>query len=201
MPINKNFKKIMSRFSKNDQEELKKIILNFHGLKQQQVKDLVMEVIAQMLEEMAKDEVSAGDVGMAIKALESMQGKLQQLSEEFELGEISEEELIQKFIGALQQEIQEKRHSQKQEELDNLPDFVKKEIKRQIYQFFVYEFHKFSNPNQLAGETAKENFLNNVINKGVGFAMKFAGREYVNDKDTIETIKNLDKNNNIGIGR
>lgn len=51
----------------------------------------------------------------------------------------------------------------------------KKNIKRLIKNFAVYEVYKIMNPKRIAGETAKENYVNNLIEYGENIASKYEG--------------------------
>lgn len=53
----------------------------------------------------------------------------------------------------------------------------KKNIKRLIKNFAVYEVYKIMNPKRIAGETAKENYVNNLIEYGENIASKYEGRK------------------------
>ncbi len=82
------------------------------------------------------------------------------------------------------QEIEEEEH---EEELE----IDEKERQRRL-RLAMYEIYKIINPNQLAGETALDNFINNVKTRGIGEAMKYSGSAYAgkfrtNDLENVET--------------
>ncbi len=52
---------------------------------------------------------------------------------------------------------------------------AKKDFKRIIEGFAVYEIYKVMNPRRIAGETKKQNFKNNLFVGGKGLAMKYEG--------------------------
>lgn len=52
---------------------------------------------------------------------------------------------------------------------------AKNNIKRLIKNFAIYEVYKIMNPKRIAGETAKENYVNNLIEYGENVASKYEG--------------------------
>lgn len=52
---------------------------------------------------------------------------------------------------------------------------AKKNIKRIMKNFVVYEVYKVMNPKRIAGETVKENYQNNLIEGGQKLAEKYEG--------------------------
>lgn len=52
---------------------------------------------------------------------------------------------------------------------------AKNNIKRLIKNFAIYEVYKIMNPKRIAGETAKENYVHNLIEYGENVASKYEG--------------------------
>tara|TARA_B110000503_G_C7164519_1_gene421244 strand:- start:10 stop:654 length:645 start_codon:yes stop_codon:yes gene_type:complete len=52
---------------------------------------------------------------------------------------------------------------------------VKKNLNKILKNFVVYEIYKIMNPKRIAGETAKENYRNNLIEGGQKLAEKYEG--------------------------
>jgi hypothetical protein len=52
---------------------------------------------------------------------------------------------------------------------------AKKNLNKILKNFIVYEIYKIMNPKRIAGETAKENYQNNLIEGGQKFAEKYEG--------------------------
>ncbi len=98
------------------------------------------------------------------------------------------------------------REQEKEEELS-----LSKQERERRYRLAMYEIYKVLNPHQLAGETALENFVNNVRTRGVHEALKYEGAEYFKqfDKKDLENLEShrfgfaqaLKDNGSIGGGR
>jgi Glu-tRNA(Gln) amidotransferase subunit E-like FAD-binding protein len=52
---------------------------------------------------------------------------------------------------------------------------AKKNLKKILQSFIVYEIYKVMNPRRIAGETHKDNYFNNLIRGGVKLASKHTG--------------------------
>ncbi len=94
--------------------------------------------------------------------------------------------LLQRFLGI---DLEKDKKEKDEEELLEYEE-MSKEQKDHIHRQMIYEIYKMLNPNRLAGETALENFMNNVVRYGVQEAMQHEGKEfakYFNEKD-LENI-------------
>ncbi len=84
----------------------------------------------------------------------------------------------------------------------------KKDLGRIIKNLAVYEIYKCMNPNRLAGETKKDNFIHNVIIRGAKYAMQKASKAELKNYSP-SFIKSLEKdhtkfksqNRTLGLGR
>ena len=70
-------------------------------------------------------------------------------------------------------------------------DELSKEEKERRHRLMIYEVYKVMNPNRLAGETGIENFINNVITRGIKTAMKYEGANFAKLFDEKE-LENLE---------
>ena len=82
--------------------------------------------------------------------------------------------LLQRYLGI---DLGKEKKERDEEELLEYEE-MSKEQKEHIHRMMVYEIYKILNPNRIAGETALENFMNNVIRYGVKEAMKHEGKEF-----------------------
>lgn len=93
---------------------------------------------------------------------------------------------LQIFLGkAKEKEIDVE--EEKEEEL------TKEEMERR-HRLMIYEVYKVMNPNRLAGETSIENFINNVITRGIKTAMRYEGADFAKlfetkDLESLESHK------------
>jgi hypothetical protein len=69
---------------------------------------------------------------------------------------------------------------EKEHELDPMEEKAQKEQRRLLKLFIIYEMYKVISPNQIAGETALENFQNNTLTYGIDFALKFSNMDEKN---------------------
>lgn len=75
-------------------------------------------------------------------------------------------------------------------EEDKEEELTKEERERR-HRLMVYEVYKVMNPNRLAGETSIENFINNVITRGIKTAMKYEGGNFAKFFDAKD-LENLE---------
>lgn len=96
--------------------------------------------------------------------------------------------LLEKFLGiTLGKDKGEDIEEEREEELSE-------EEKRRRLQHVIYEVYKILNPHQIAGETAINNFINNVRTRGINVAMRNEGKEFAkyfdaNDLSNLESYK------------
>ena len=53
----------------------------------------------------------------------------------------------------------------------------------------AYEVYKILNPHQLAGETALENFVNNMVTRGIKVALKYEGKQFAESFEKSDLAK------------
>ncbi len=95
--------------------------------------------------------------------------------------------ILQRFLGI---DFGKDKKERDEEELLEYEE-MSKEQKEHIHRIMVYEIYKTLNPNQLAGETALENFISNVRRYGIAEAMQHEGKEFANqfNKKDLENIE------------
>lgn len=91
---------------------------------------------------------------------------------------------LKKFLGV---ELSKEKGIDEEEKWDELDE---KEKQKQL-KFWIYEMYKMTNPNRLAGETALDNFINNVKTRGINVAMNYEGSSFAK-KFEKEDLLNLD---------
>ena len=85
----------------------------------------------------------------------------------------------------------------------------KENCKKILKIFAIYQVYKVMNPNRIAGETAKDNFKNNLLRGGEKFAAKYEGGKDSDKKKygspelskIRKQIVNFKKNNGKQLGR
>lgn len=101
-------------------------------------------------------------------------------------------EFLEKVLGVKRSKDKVKEPSLQEKEAKRVMDEYKKHRQRMV----MYEIYKVINPNQLAGETKFENFLNNLVTRGLHVARQYNGKEYENMFTTKE-IENIASYGNI----
>lgn len=114
---------------------------------------------------------------------------------------------LEKFLGlnlAHEQEEEVELEEEREEELSQ-------EEKQRRLRLAIYEIYKIFNPNRLAGETAIENFINNVQTRGIKTAMSYEGKEFakyfnMEDLENVASYKKsfvaaLEREGNKGFGK
>lgn len=72
---------------------------------------------------------------------------------------------------------------------------AKQELQKAVKRFVVYEIYKVMSPIQIAGETMRQNFINNATLRGVDKALEYeGGKEQALQKYGVNTIRELNKN-------
>ena len=78
----------------------------------------------------------------------------------------------------------------KEEEIEKEEELTEEQKQIRLRQI-IYEVYKIINPERLAGETSLENFISNVITRGIEVAMEYDGSQYAK-KFTEEELNNLE---------
>lgn len=85
------------------------------------------------------------------------------------------QELCRKFLHSLDQEPDQKLARISRKDRAHILDAqAKKQIKKIMKAFAVYEMYKVMNPRRIAGETEKSNFVHNLVIGGKKLAFKYA---------------------------
>ncbi len=86
------------------------------------------------------------------------------------------EELCRKFLQELDEELDPTLGRVSRKDRTHILNLeAKKNLKRIMKNFAVYEVYKVMNPKRIAGETAKDNYKHNLIEGGVKLASKYEG--------------------------
>lgn len=152
------------------------------------------EKIVSLISELSKS--SQNDCTPENEISEHTREILKQLLEQLILSSASDEEisriyeLLSELCAAL--EVDNPLLEELQEELVELSE----EEKQRRHRLMIYEVYKVLNPRQLAGETSIENFINNVIVRGLDEALKYAGYQHskhfsVDDIEALESHSRL----------
>ncbi len=90
---------------------------------------------------------------------------------------LNPEQIRQVLLGMLLAHLKkmQEKFKETEKEQDKSNDKEHEERKKRM---LIYDAHKALNPNQLAGETRRENFENNLQHHGLNTALKNAGKEY-----------------------
>lgn len=78
-------------------------------------------------------------------------------------------------IFKLYAQTKEQMHEEGVDDYEFLNEKDKKRIKEELIKQAIYELYKMLNPRRIAGETKLENFINNVVVRGVEIASKYEG--------------------------
>ena len=120
------------------------------------------------------------------------------------------EELCQKLWQKIEQELDAESGEMSHKGKAHLLSLEsRKNLKRIMKSFVVYEVYKVMNPKRIAGETAKDNYKHNLIEGGVALASKYEGGKEADLKKygSVEMNKiagqvaNLKKPGRGGMGR
>ena len=95
--------------------------------------------------------------------------------------------LIDFLAKALGINIAKEKDKEREEKEEELSEEQKKIRHRQI----MYEAYKILNPHRIAGETSLENFISNVLTRGIEVARKYEGAKY-EDHFTKKELNDLE---------
>lgn len=98
--------------------------------------------------------------------------------------------LLERFLGINLNKSKDKDEELEEEKEEELSE----EEKKRRMQIMMYEVYKTLNPHQIAGETAIQNFIDNVRTRGIKVAMQHEGKEFANqfrpgDLKNLESYK------------
>ena len=96
-------------------------------------------------------------------------------------------QFLEKALGITKSKEKDKKKEHEEEKEEELSE----EQKKIRYQQIMYEAYKILNPERIAGETSLENFISNVITRGIEVAREYDGAQYEKDFSKKE-IDNLD---------
>ena len=77
---------------------------------------------------------------------------------------------------------------------------IEQEQINQQTRFVIYEIYKMLNPNRIAGETELQNFIDNVIVRGVEVALYY-DRRNISKRFTNDELKMMAKNSKTALSR
>ncbi|MFV9875941.1 MAG: DUF5394 family protein [Rickettsiales endosymbiont of Dermacentor nuttalli] len=104
-------------------------------------------------------------------------------------------QIITRFFLALNKTIKERK---KHKEKLTLDSHSMRQIRENLRKAIIYEIYKFTNPKRIAGETRIENFINNILKGGIGYAKRFDFDNFTADKTKythmIKNQRNSGKN-------
>ncbi len=159
------------------EEELEKIVQELLSSNYLGAEQLIIQVLKRFLA--TGEGVNKSQMGKTLtRELEAIAGK----SDENESLNISSE--LKKKLKSKRRRIKPTKHrsaphEKASQELRRLKELLRKQ--------FIYAAYKYNNPNRLAGETSKENFLNNIGKRGLNRAVEYAGGENKAKKILSET--------------
>ena len=144
------------------------------------VEDLDAETLAEAIEIARKlqIEMEAGKPGISKDNLDEHRDILTKLLEYLILNynnpniDVSLIEFLAKALG-----ISIKKDKSKEEEKEKEEELTKEQKKIRHMQI-MYEAYKILNPRRIAGETSLDNFISNVLTRGVKVAREYEGAEY-----------------------
>ncbi|MHC0449124.1 MAG: DUF5394 family protein [Candidatus Lariskella arthropodorum] len=96
--------------------------------------------------------------------------------------------IVMQILGISMRAVKKKRENEKELEQE---EELSEERKKQVIRLIIYEIYKITNPHQLAGETALENFINNVQTRGLEVALQYEGAKNAGmfTKDELENLE------------
>lgn len=81
-----------------------------------------------------------------------------------------------------------------EDNLDYMQAAAIKHTKQIMKSFAIYEIYKMQNPRRIAGETRRDNFVNNFIVGGIRHAMKYAGgKREVSRSELVKISRNISR--------
>ncbi len=159
------------------------------------IEDLDPRVLAEAIEIARKLQANASDGSIISEDITKHKGILAKLLEYLILNQnnpnmdLSLIQFLEKALGITKSKKKEKDKELEEEKEEKLSE----EQKKIRYQQIMYEAYKILNPERIAGETSLENFLSNVITRGIEVAREYDGAQYENNFSKKE-IQNLDSN-------
>lgn len=179
-------------FSEEDRRTIKDIITAIKNSRVSDLESLIVLLVKKMLSAMMEEgyDLEQDLANLTPDQIKELEENLALIAAHLEKhGSLGTRKTAAKLlISALSRYFNRKHGSktkgrEQEEEYDFLTEKQLKDLKEQIKRHVIYEFYKFANPRRIAGETAKENFCNNLVRGGIEYAMKFEGAEYASKLD------------------
>jgi hypothetical protein len=147
------------------------------------VEDLDPKILAEAIEIARNLQANSSNNSVASKDITKHKSILSKLLEYLILNQdnpnmdLSLILFLEKALGITKSKKKEKDKEQEEEKEEELSE----EQKKIRYQQIMYEAYKILNPERIAGETSLENFLSNVITRGIEVAREYDGAQYEHD--------------------
>jgi len=157
------------------------------------VENLDPKVLAEAIQIAKKLQANSSDNSVVSKDLTKHKSILSKLLEYLILNQdnpnmdLSLIQFLEKALGITKSKKKDKDKEQEEEKEEELSE----EQKKLRYQQIMYEAYKILNPERIAGETSLENFLSNVVTRGIEVAREYDGAQYEQDFSKKE-INDLD---------
>jgi hypothetical protein len=116
-------------------------------------------------------------------------GEIERIAKEIKMeGNIeTNKKAIQILINILKRRFSAKSASNIEEEYEFLTKEQQEKLQKDLEKMVIYLYYMAINPNRIAGETERDNFINNVVIHGVETALRFS-KKHVMPKDIDKNI-------------
>lgn len=160
---------------------------------------VVLVMLKNLLARLAKENGVEADLStLTAEQEKKLQEALEQIAEQLkQAGLMGNEVNLQRLVRMLLRSHQPSKAKEKDEDgkdveedsFESLSPKEKARLKKLFTLFAVYEAYKITNPNQLAGETRQDNFINNLHMYGKEFAIKKTGSDMGLESKAIESME------------
>lgn len=193
---NKFYKQVVNNFPDADPGTLQHVIKELNNNNHKKVTEIIVKIIKEIFKELEHSDLNELMTLLGSSDYELLDKEISQIISEMDgASEMDKDDIIRLIIRSLQRKflkyVEEQIGIEQSREDDLVPKHVKIALKEDLKRAFIYEFYKFVSPHQLAGETALENFMNNVIYRGIKYAINYEGKEFVADKSVMNHLSKI----------
>lgn len=169
-------KMISEHFPDIEANSIDEIIEEINALGAHDHEKMIMVLIDKILTELAEYGIEYGLSHLNSEEKFALEEEINHLVLQLkkEGKNVNSKQVVQFIIESIHKRFKKKYEIQQEEDTTKTPEQIRveKKYKEFLMRMVIYEMYKIINPNRIAGETAIENFINNVRFRGLKFALQ-----------------------------
>ncbi|MBN9542218.1 MAG: DUF5394 family protein [Alphaproteobacteria bacterium] len=192
------FAKVSEKFPDYDKAALTEIMEILNNSDSKEHENAIIIMIDKILQELSERGIDHGLSILNVQERVDLEQEINKIVNKLrqEGKNVEGEDVVKLLIGMIHKKFREKHEDLLKDDdrmLTKEQKRASKEHKKHLLEMAIYEFYKFIHPQAIAGETALENFINNMVIGGLQYAMKHEAKTQNIDKSFAKDMDNLHK--------